>query len=249
MVYKISEIMRVVDHSGLKPYATNADIKRLLDEAAAWGTYSVCIEPLWAEMAKAYMKEKGYDFKIDLALDFPFGVLTTPARLDLINRYAGVADEVDLVVQVGYVRSGMFEKVKEDVDKLVEAAHRNNMVVKFITEDAYTTYDQKRKLYEIICGSEADFIKTSTGFAEEEFARSMGNERGAAVENVKMMAETAKRLNSSIGIKVAGGIRTYRDAVRLFEASERPLNPKHFRLGVSATEKIRNEMISLGLPF
>ena len=87
-----------------------------------------------------------------------------------------------------------------------------------------------------------DFIKTSTGFADAEFARTLGNQAGAAVENVKLMAATAKRVSSHIGIKVAGGIKSYTEAMNLLEASGMPPDPKRFRLGVSRTRQILSEV-------
>lgn len=244
MVYKVKEIMGVVDHSGLKAYATEQQIINLVDEAAQWGTYSVCIEPIFAKRARKHIDDNNYNVKVNVTLDFPFGTLTTDARVMLIKQYADLVDEVDLVAQPGYVRSSMYDKIEKDVNSLVRTAHDEGLVIKFITEDAYTTREQKEKLYKIICESEADFIKTSTGFAESAFAQSVGNQKtGADLQNVQLMADIADAVHSKIGIKVAGGVHSYEEAVAFLETSRRPLEPKHFRLGVSGTKAIREEML------
>lgn len=242
MKYTRNQIAGLIDHSSLKGYATWENIRKLLDEAMSFKTYSVCIEPIFSSKAREYLREHKSNVKIDLTLDFPLGVYTTEGREKLIDVYSGSCEEMDFVVQTGYVRSGMFSEVEHDVNVLVDAAHSHGIAIKFITEDAYTSLEEKRKLYEIICRSKADFIKTSTGFAEAEFAGSLGNKAGAAVENVKLMAETIKRVNSSIGIKVAGGIKSYSEAIELLEASGMPPDPKKFRLGVSRTSQILSEI-------
>ena len=242
MKYTATQIAGLIDHSSLKGYATWENIRKLLDEAMNFRTYSVCIEPIFSSKAGEYLREHKSNVKVDITLDFPLGTYTTEGREKLIDLYSGSCDEVDLVVQTGYVRSGMFSEVEHDVNALVDAAHSHGIGIKFITEDAYTNMEEKRRLYEIICRSKADFIKTSTGFSESEFAKTLGNQAGAAVENVRLMAETARRLNSHIGIKVAGGIKNYSEALALLEASGMPPDPVKFRLGVSRTSQILSEI-------
>ncbi|MEM0142561.1 MAG: 2-deoxyribose-5-phosphate aldolase, partial [Candidatus Parvarchaeum sp.] len=101
------------------------------------------------------------------------------------------------------------------------------------------------KLYEVVCSSQADFIKTSTGFAEQEYSNSIGNKTGADAANVELMAETIKRLNSKTGIKAAGGIHSYSQIKEILTASKKDLDPKTFRLGMSSTKKIYEEMQKL----
>ncbi|MGC8533293.1 MAG: deoxyribose-phosphate aldolase [Candidatus Parvarchaeum sp.] len=242
---EIDKIMGVVDHTLLKPYAKEKEIKKLIDEAAELKTYSVCIHPLFAKAAKRYITKKNYPLKIAVTVDFPMGVLTTNARAKILKAVAKDVNEVDFVVQMGYVKSKKFNAVQKDVNKLVEVAHQNNIVIKFIVEDAYTTKEEKERLYEIICSSNADFIKTSTGFAEPEYTSSIGNRIGADPENVKLMAETIKRLNSKIGIKASGGIHSYQQVLDLLKSSEKHLDPKEFRLGMSGTRKLYEELEKL----
>ena len=241
MEYDVKKIAGLIDHSSLKGYATWENVRSLIDEASEFGTYSVCIEPLFAERARRYIDENKLDVVIDLTLDFPLGVLPTMTRENLITQFSGICEEVDLVTQIGLVRSGYFEDVEQDINRIVDTSHSNGLVIKIITEDAYTTPEQKKKLYEIVCRSKADFIKTSTGFAETDFAKTLGNETGAVVKNVELMAEIIKKTNSRIGIKVAGGIRSYTETLALLKASGMPPDPKHFRLGVSRTRQILSE--------
>ena len=242
---EIDKIMGVVDHTLLKPYAKEKEVKKLIDEAASLKTYSVCIHPLFAKAAKRYITKKGYSLKIAVTIDFPMGVLTTNSRAKALKSLAKDINEADFVVQMGYVKSKKFNLVQKDVNKLVDVAHQNNIVIKFIVEDAYTTKEEKEKLYEIVCGSKADFIKTSTGFAEAEYSSSLGNKVGADPENVKLMAETIKRLGSKTGIKTSGGIHTYSQVQDLLKASGKSLDPKEFRLGMSGTRKLYEEMEKL----
>ncbi len=135
--------------------------------------------------------------------------------------------------------------VQKDVNKLVQIAHQNNKVIKFIVEDAYTTKEEKAKLYDIVCSAKPDFIKTSTGFAESEYASTLGNKTGATPENIKMMAETIKRLGVNVGIKAAGGIHNYEQVKEILSASGKELDPKQFRLGMSGTKQLYEELKKL----
>ncbi len=243
-----AEVMGVVDHSSLNAFASQDDIKRLIDEAIELSTHSVCIEPIHAQFAREYIAGRKAGIKVNIVLDFPLGALTTSARLGLLKSFSEVADEVDFVTQIGYLKSGRFDLIERDLQLLAREAHDNGILVKIITEDAYSTLSEKKKLYGIVCKSGVDFIKTTTGFdtspSSANYAGSLGNSTGARPENVRLMADIADALNPDIGIKVAGGIRTLEQALSLNEASERPFDPKKFRLGISGTRAIYNELIS-----
>ncbi len=240
---QIKKIMNVVDHTLLKPYASQKDVKKLIDEANSLKTYSVCIHPLFAKFARKYITKNNYPLKLVVTMDFPMGVLTTNIRAKSIKAISKDVDEMDFVIQTGYVKSRKFNLVEKDINKLVETAHQAGKIIKFIVEDAYTTKEEKEKLYEAVCSSQADFIKTSTGFAEQEYSNSIGNKMtGADSENVKLMAETIKRLNSKTGIKAAGGIHSYEKVKELLNASGKELDPKQFRLGMSGTKDLYEEL-------
>ncbi len=116
------------------------------------------------------------------------------------------------------------------------------MIIKIITEDAYTNIDEKRSLYSIVVDSGADFIKTGTGFEDRSYAESIGNVTGALPENVKLMADIAEEHGSGIGIKAAGGIKTYDQVVQIITSSRRDPVPSKIRIGASGTAKIYEEM-------
>ncbi len=148
---------------------------------------------------------------------------------------------------MGFVKGKRFDLVEKDLKENIDVAHNKfGVSVKYIVEDAYTTPTEKKQLYELVARSGADFIKTSTGFADLKDAQFFGNQTiGAAVQNVKLMAEIAKETGSKIGIKVAGGIGSLADAKAMWEAADRDLNPRDFRIGASRTLNIYNEVMSL----
>ncbi|WP_243668698.1 hypothetical protein [Vulcanisaeta sp. JCM 16161] len=143
---------------------------------------------------------------------------------------------------MGLVKSGLWGEVEHDINTVVEAAHGEGRVIKVIVEDAYTTREEKLELYRIVMQSGADFIKTSTGFEEKEYAERIGNKTGAQIENVKLMAELSRKYNPKIGIKVAGGIRTYQQVLDLLRVSEREPDPMRFRVGTSHMMSIIESM-------
>jgi deoxyribose-phosphate aldolase len=235
---KTEELIKLVDHTRLKSFETDRSIKGLIDEASSLGTYSVCIEPNYLEFARNYIDSKHYNLKIAVVVDFPFGSGTTETRSLMMEKLSTMAEELDIVAPMGYVKSGRFDLVENDLKLVVGTAHLNHSLVKVIVEDAYTTLNEKKRLYELVMTSGADFIKTGTGFEDEKYAASIGNKTGAQVENVKLMAELSRKFNPNIGIKAAGGIHTYSDAISLLRASGRNADPLKFRIGASGTRKI-----------
>lgn len=141
-----------------------------------------------------------------MVVDFPpFGSSTTEARVDMIKQYSAFADELDAVAPIGLIKSGLLEDAERDMAELVETAHSLGKIIKMIAEDAHTTHNEKLILYRMIMRSGADFIKTSTGFEDGQYAALLGNNTGAQVENVRLMAELSKQYNPRIGIKASGG--------------------------------------------
>ncbi|MEM0137379.1 MAG: deoxyribose-phosphate aldolase [Thermoplasmata archaeon] len=239
----VEKILGLVDHTKLKPYETEDGIRSLIEEALELKTYSICIEPVYLELAREIVDNKKLGLKIAVVVDFPFGAGSTEARIKMINEYSDKADELDIVAQIGLVKSGRFDLVDEDLKNVVRASHDNGRIIKIIVEDAYTTLDEKKKLYTAVMKSGADFIKTGTGFEEKEYAQLLGNKTGAQVSNVEMMAEYSEKYNPDIGIKAAGGIHTYKDALDLLRASRREPDPMKFRIGASSTRKIKESAI------
>jgi len=238
-------IMHIIDHTMLNGYSTEGDIKRLIEEANEFGAYAVCIEPNFMRLARQYIDSNSYEIKLSVVLDFPFGASATEARVALAKIYANYADEIDAVAPIGLVKSGSWDIVKDDIRAVVEAAHESNAKIKIIAEDAYTTREEKRALYKIICDADADFIKTGTGFENRDYAASIGNKTGAQAENVALMAEVASAAAPNIGIKAAGGIRSVGQIEELLKAAKRNPDPSSFRIGASGTGKIYEECRSI----
>ncbi|MFP3044447.1 MAG: deoxyribose-phosphate aldolase [Thermocladium sp.] len=231
-------LARLIDHTNLKPYATTSDIERLIIEARELGTYAICINPIFIKFAREYINRHGFNLRIATVVDFPFGDSTTDVRIEMINKYAIHADELDIVAPMSLVKSKQFKEVEQDLKETIKAAHDLGKIIKVIVEDAYTTLEEKRELYRIVMMSNADFIKTSTGFEEKEYAAMLGNKVGAQIENVKLMAELSLKYNPRIGIKASGGIHSQEQALMLLRASGKPADPAQFRIGASRTRDI-----------
>ncbi|MGC8596358.1 MAG: deoxyribose-phosphate aldolase [Thermocladium sp.] len=233
-----NDLAKLIDHTNLKPYATVSDIERLIIEARELGTYAICINPIFIKFAREYINRHGLNLRIATVVDFPFGSSTTDARVEMINKYATYVDELDIVAPISLVKSKQFNEVGHDLKEVITAAHDLGKIIKVIVEDAYTTLEEKRELYRIVMMNNADFIKTSTGFEEREYAAMLGNKVGAQVENVKLMAELSLIYNPRIGIKASGGIHSREQALMLLRASGKPADPTHFRIGASRTRDI-----------
>ncbi len=237
------QIMSVIDHTLLKPYARIADVRALVDEAAEMGCYSVCVNPVHVPYARAWVDERGADLKVCAVVDFPFGSSTTEIRVESVRRVVALgADEVDAVAPITYVKSGLIPDLERDLRSVVSAAHSEGAIIKVIVEDAYTTRSEKESLYRVVMESGADFIKTSTGYEDASYASTLGNRTGADVSNVRLMAELSRKYNPAIGIKPAGGIRSASHVIELLKASERPIDPRRFRIGTSSARKIWEEL-------
>lgn len=239
------KIINCIDHSQLKPYASQDEIRREVDYAAMSKVYAVCLQPIWAHFAREYITVKKYDLKLAVVLDFPHGSLSTDDRLHLLRKYSAVADELDMPVQVGLVRSGRMDLVEDDLNRLAREARDTGRVLKGIMETAHQTDHEVKALSELGVRSGLSFLKTSTGFADPAEAHRLGNLMGADPSSVNIMADVSERLGRRIGIKASGGIKTLEQAFRLLEAAKRNPDPKEFRIGTSSTEGMVNELREL----
>ncbi len=199
------QLAKLVDHTLLKPGATKDDVKRLCEEAKKYGFWSVCVNPTYVSLATDILGET--DVKVCSVVGFPLGANTPEVKaLEAERAVNDGASEIDMVLNVGALKSRDYRLVKEDIRKVVESAKaRKNTVVKVIIEAGLLTEDEKVLACRLVKESGADFVKTSTGF----------NAPGATVEDVKLMRSV---VGSDFGVKASGGIRTYRDAAKLVEA-------------------------------
>ncbi|PSN85100.1 deoxyribose-phosphate aldolase [Candidatus Marsarchaeota G1 archaeon BE_D] len=241
----MKDLIKLVDHTQLKAYAALEHIKNLVKEASVFGCYAVCVNPVYLDFVLNTIKQEGLALKACVVADFPLGCSTTELRRFSVENLAKKgAHEIDVVAPIALVKSHAFREVEEDIRELVKAAHSNGALIKVIVEDAYTTLEEKRELYKIVMQSGADFIKTSTGFEDSQFAQSLSNATGAQPSNVALIAELSRVYNPKIGIKVSGGIRSVEQIKTLLDASKRSAHPMSFRVGTSSTKKIWEELRS-----
>jgi deoxyribose-phosphate aldolase len=210
----------LIDHTLLKPEAAEKDIRELCDEAAKFGFASVCVNPAWVKKASEFLK--GTDVPVCTVIGFPLGatlpdVKAFEARRSIFNG----AQEVDMVINVGALKSGDDCAVEEDIRAVVEAAHENGVLCKVIIETALLTDDEKVRACLASKAAGADFVKTSTGFAKG----------GATVEDVNLMRRT---VGKDLGVKASGGVKGIEDARKMFEAGAT-------RIGASVGVKIAQE--------
>src|SRR5436190_8855762 len=210
----------LIDHTLLKPEASEADIKKLCDEAAQFGFASVCVNPSWVKSAAEFLR--GTSVPVCTVIGFPLGatlpdVKAYEARRAIFNG----AREVDMVINIGALKSGDDCAVEDDIKAVVEAAHENHVLCKVIIETALLTDEEKVRACLAAKNAGADFVKTSTGFSKG----------GATVHDVSLMRKTVGR---TLGVKASGGVKGIEDARAMFEAGAT-------RIGASVGVKIAQE--------
>ncbi len=210
----------LIDHTLLKPEASEADIRKLCDEAAKFGFASVCVNPAWVKKASEFLKGSGVP--VCTVIGFPLGATLSDVKAYEARRaiFNG-ASEVDMVINVGALKSGDVCTVEDDIRAVAEAAHENGVLCKVIIETALLTDDEKVKACRASKNAGADFVKTSTGFSKG----------GATVEDIALMRRT---VGSSLGVKASGGVKGIDDARAMFEAGAT-------RIGASVGVKIAQE--------
>lgn len=210
------KLERFIDHTLLKPDTTVEDIKKICEEAKEYNFFSVCINPSYVKLSKELLD--GSDTKVCTVIGFPLGATTSEVKSfetkDAINNGA---DEVDMVINIGALKSGDYDLVKEDIQAVVDAAD-GQALVKVIIESALLTSDEIMTASKLSKEAGADFVKTSTGF----------NGGGATEEAVALMRMT---VGEDLGVKASGGIRSREDALKMIEKGAT-------RLGASSGVKI-----------
>ena len=172
----IEKILSMVDHTLLKQESTWEQIKSLCDDAIKYNTASVCIPPSFVKQAKEYMIEQGADIAICTVIGFPNGYNTTNVKwFETKDAVINGADEIDMVINIGWVKDGRYEDILNEIDKVKEAC--DGRLLKVIIETCLLTDEEKVKMCEVVSNSKADYIKTSTGFSKG----------GATFDDVKLM--------------------------------------------------------------
>ena len=186
---EIEKILSACDHTLLLQDATFDQIKALCDDAIKYNTASVCIPPCYVKDAKAYVGDR---MKICTVIGFPNGNMTTTVKvLETFDAIDKGADEIDMVINIGKLKSRDYDYVKQEIRLIKQAC--GDHILKVIIETCMLTDDEKIKMCEIVTEAGADFIKTSTGFSTA----------GATFEDVALFA---KHVGEGVKIKAAGGI-------------------------------------------
>ena len=215
---KIASILSHVDHTDLKQTATWEDIRALCEDGLRYHTASVCIPASYVKQAKDYVGDK---LPICTVIGFPNGYDTTKAKcFEASDAVENGADEVDMVINIGWVKDKKWDALLEEIKAVKAACH--GKLLKVIIETCLLTDDEKIKLCEIVSNSGADFIKTSTGFSTA----------GATFHDVELFA---KHVKPGVKIKAAGGISSLEDAEKFIELGAS-------RLGTSRVVKIVKKM-------
>lgn len=209
-------IAQMIDHSLLKPDATKEEIRNLCEEGKKYGFVSVCVNPVWVSFCSDLLK--GSSVRICTVSGFPLGANKPEVKAkEAETAIKEGAFEIDMVANIGALKSGDFRLVEEDI-KAVRSAIGKEKILKVIIETAVLTNEEKIRATQIIMACGADFAKTSTGFGYP----------GATVEDVKLLK---KVVGDKIRIKASGGIRDYETVLKLIEAGAS-------RIGTSSGVKI-----------
>lgn len=196
------KMSKYIDHTQLKQNATKEDIIKLCNEAKEYDFMTVCINPCWLPLATKLLQ--GSDVKPCVVIGFPLGAMTTESKVfEARDAVLKGAEEVDMVINIGKLKDGDYEYVKEEIRQIKEAIQ--DKLLKVIIECCLLTDEEKVLACKASVEAGAEYVKTSTGFSTS----------GATVEDVKLMKET---VGDQAKVKAAGGIRTKEDFEKMIEA-------------------------------
>ena len=210
----------LIDHTLLKPDATQTEIKHLCEEAVQYRFASVCVNPTWVRVCACHLQGSGVP--VCIVIGFPLGATLSDVKAYEARRaIMDGAREVDMVINVGALKSGDDCLVEHDIHSVVEVAHEYDVTCKVIIETALLTDDEKVRACQAAKSAGADFVKTSTGFSKG----------GATVADIALMRRV---VGSELGVKASGGVKSMADARAMVEAGAT-------RIGASVGVKIAQE--------
>jgi deoxyribose-phosphate aldolase len=217
----------LIDHTLLKPEASRDEIRKLCQEAAHFGFASVCVNPWNVPLAAEMLK--GTKVKVCTVVGFPLGA--TLPRVKIYEAQEAIqlgAQEIDMVINIGALKSGQGDVLESDIRGVVEASHLGGAICKVILETALLTDEEKIRGSAAAKRAGADFVKTSTGFSTA----------GATAEDVALMRAV---VGSEMGVKAAGGVRSFDDLIKMVRAGAT-------RIGASASVKIMEQAAGVATP-
>ena len=210
-------LAKTIDHTLLKPDATEQEIAQLCFEARKYGFASVCVNPTWVSLCAQLLK--GSAVKVCTVIGFPLGATSSEAKaFETETAIRQGATEIDMVINIGALKARDLATVAKDIRGVVDVVHSHGIIVKVIIETSLLTDEEKTIACLIAKEAGADFVKTSTGFAGG----------GATVHDVELMR---KVVGPQMGVKASGGVRTFEDAASMIKAGAT-------RIGASAGVKI-----------
>ncbi|HEL1761248.1 TPA: deoxyribose-phosphate aldolase [Streptococcus suis] len=211
------KLNKYIDHTILKPETTQEQVEKILAEAKEYDFASVCVNPTWVALAAENLKDS--DVKVCTVIGFPLGANTPAVKaFETKDAISNGADEIDMVINIGALKTGNYDLVLEDIKAVVAAS--GDKLVKVIIEACLLTDDEKVKACQLSQEAGADYVKTSTGFSTG----------GATVADVALMRKT---VGPGMGVKASGGARSYEDAIAFIEAGAS-------RIGASSGVAIMN---------
>jgi deoxyribose-phosphate aldolase len=211
------KLAKMIDHTLLKPDATQQEIAQLCFEAKKYGFASVCVNPTWVSLCAQLLQ--GSPVKVCTVIGFPLGATSSETKaFETETAIKQGATEIDMVINIGALKARDLNTVAKDIRGVVNVAHTRGIIVKVIIETTLLTDEEKTIASLISKEAGADFVKTSTGFAGG----------GATVHDVELMR---KAVGPQMGVKASGGVRTYEDAASMIKAGAT-------RIGASAGVKI-----------
>ncbi len=214
-----ADIAKLIDHTLLRPDAKEADIIKLCEEAKEHGFFSVCVHPSFLRVVGEKLSNS--DVRISTVIGFPLGMTLTRVKVyEAIESSTEGADELDIVINIGMVKSNKWDALRDEISSLITSTP--DRTHKIILETYYLTDDEKIKVSLIAMDEGARFVKTSTGFAPH----------GASVDDVRLIR---KATNGRIGIKASGGIRRLKDVLSFIDAGAT-------RIGTSSGVDIMKEL-------
>lgn len=223
MPQSLAELARYIDHTLLKPEATAEQIAKLCAEAREYGFAAVCVNPCYVRQCAELLRNT--PVRVSSTIGFPLGATLPEVKAyetELAIRDG--ATEVDMVINIGALKSGNDALVQRDIEAVVQIAHRYGVLTKVIIEAALLSDEEKVKVCTLAKAAGADFVKTSTGFGPG----------GATLHDVELMRRT---VGPEIGVKAAGGIRDYDITLKMIAAGAT-------RIGTSSSVKIMEEAMS-----
>ncbi len=216
------KIFSAVDHTLLAQTSTWEEIKTICDDAIAYGTASVCIPPSFVKQAKEYVGDK---MAVCTVIGFPNGYNTTAVKkFETEDAIRNGADEIDMVINIGWAKEGKFDLIENEIRELKAAC--GEKILKVIIETCLLTEEEKVQMCKTVTAAGADFIKTSTGFSKA----------GATFEDIELFA---RNIGEGVRMKAAGGISSFADAEKFIELGAA-------RLGTSRIVKLAKSETATG---